>query len=111
MTADYIENAYILDIRTETWTTREWNVLYYGPIMDSSCFTSYWKGQHRVIMVGGWNNAVVPFTEIFEAKSYKWKKLTGTDPSKTSLPYGLRSSVMAELNQIPILAGGVKCHG
>ena len=112
VTSDFIDKAYILNTKNKQWTTKPWTKLKYGPVMDSTCTSLHWSGKYQVIISGGWNNSVLHSTELFDSKSWKWKKVTGPLnywKSNMALPYGIRSAVMGELDKKPFLAGGIKC--
>ncbi len=112
--ADYISTAYIYNIKTEEWTTKSWMKLERGPVMDMACSTVNWFGKRTVMLAGGWNNIAVKSTEIFDLDKLSWSAIEvvnsiDTDIMDDPLPITLRSSVMAELNRVPVLSGGVSC--
>ena len=115
ISSDFIDKAYVLNIKNGEWRTKPWTKLRYGPVMDSTCTSLHWNGKHQVIISGGWNNSVLYSTELFDAKSWKWKeitrRITNNPINSFALPFGIRSAIIGQLDRKPFMAGGVKCEG
>ena len=111
--ADYNAVAYVYDLKDEEWTTKSWTKLTHGALYDMSCATAHWFGKKRVIAAGGWNNQGMKSSELFDLNKLSWSAIQNfeNDSFHQPLPFTLRSSVMAELNKNPVLAGGVTCYG
>lgn len=112
---DFNALGYILNVHSSEWQKRSWAWLKQtGPAMDLSCASVFWKHVSPSILVaGGWNNSALMTTELFVSQeervlSVAQHSLTQTKPS---LPIRLRSAVMTDLNQRPLLVGGVICEG
>ena len=113
-TQDYIDMIYIHNVLTETWTSKPWMAFKHGPRMDASCLTINWANDRKIIMAGGWNNTALFVTETYDKNKERWKTVATNLSDVTNsaaLDNSLRSSAIAELNKLPLLAGGVECTG
>ena len=95
--------------------------MHFGPRFDHTCMVVRTNNEKFILSAGGWNNSAMHETEIFSVKNERWMPVkftsgvTADDPPKNiyadSLVKGLRSSKMASIKNIPLLAGGVECDG
>ena len=95
--------------------------MHFGPRFDHTCMVVRTNNEKFILSAGGWNNSAMHETEIFSVKNERWMPVkftsgvTADDPPKNiyanSLLKGLRSSKMASIKNIPLLAGGVECDG
>ncbi len=113
-TLDFIDDSWIYNTWTSEWYTQPWMKLKHGPRMDAACNAVSWMNETRVLMVGGWNNTGLKTTEMFDSSNWKWAQMASDESSKWFSPPLLearRSNVLFELNNEPLLAGGIICAG
>ena len=108
---DYNDKALILNTDTNKWYPKQWAVLKNGPRFDLSCASVNWKDEKYVIIAGGWNNSATTTSELIRSKTSQIMKISEMvgESEVQALNVKIRSSTMAELNQIPTMAGGVIC--
>lgn len=112
-TNDYLQEAFVYNLKTKVWISKPWAKLRYGPIMDSTCSMINWNGKKSVLLAGGWNNSAVVVSELFDLDALRFTEVRKTldEPESFAmpLPFPVRSSVIGELDKRPIMAGGVTC--
>lgn len=112
---DYSEDAYILNIVTNTWYKKPWAKLNGGPGFDISCSHVNWNAKKYVLLAGGWNNTANMNSELLDPETLKFMPIMEVDQVRNMtnkpLPFQMRSATMTELNMKPTLIGGVICKG
>ncbi len=109
-TNDYSDKTFVYNTLTKSWKTRGWMAMKHGPKTNAACSAITWGNEHRVLMVGGWNNHGLDSTELFDANKEHWKVISA-NLSSPALDHNLKSAVVVELNKKPLALGGVKCTG
>ena len=105
---DYSPVAYIYDFTSNQWITDR--TLAAGKArIDGSCIGLNIGGVSSVLMVGGWNNLILPDTGAYSSVEKKWTFFNGTGGLSVPMPTPTRSSILIERNKKYFLIGGVSC--